>query len=170
MTDEKKGFVVNIQWIHIIVACVLFALAMLCAGFILGYANGSIDSKASIPAAVPTVVSVPTPTPVPTPAAPQVITYTVLSMTTAYGDYRIVTTTGLILICQNSYDYNLHEPQDTYTSTISGITDGKYYLSSSTLISQHYNTVRDYRGYYRYDGDYRDYYGKQPCAGNMVCG
>lgn len=178
MADEEKqtGMIKDCHGFYIVLlALVGVALACACAGLMMGYVWGMQDHKSTTPVtAAPqqTIAVTPAPTPIPTPAYPSVITYSVLSMTTAYGDYRIVTTTGQILICANSYDYNLHEPQNTYTSTITAVLDGRYYIASPILIAQHYNTVRDYRNYYTYDDDYyyRYNYGKEPCAGNMVCG
>lgn len=163
-TNKKLG---SFGQILIVIGIVsILILAGFAATYDMAYFKGYFEGKASVtcPTLQPTVA----PTPAPTPAYPSVVTYTVLSTTTANGDYRIITTNGQVLVCADIYDYNKHALRDTYTAEVVSYNDGKYFIKSPALIGRHYNDVRDYQNYY----DNRYWWiedSKTTCVGNMIC-
>lgn len=100
------------------------------------------------------VASIPTPVITPAQSYPTVMTYTVLSTTTSAGRFQIYTTDGKILYCMDYYDYNLHNPQDTYTAMVTGREGEAYLISTPQVIAYHSDPYDQYPQYYTYGGRY----------------
>ena len=138
----------HLKWIAFgIIAILIFGMAI----------NYSYYAGKDAGAATVTIIT-PAPTPEPTsaiPTYPSVLTYTVLSTTTASGHYQVITTAGQILYFNNYYDWNTQEPQNAYTATVTGTSGSAYLISDPVLIAQHY-----YAGYYRDQLRFYEYGGK----------
>ncbi|MDD3019808.1 MAG: hypothetical protein PHX61_02355 [Alphaproteobacteria bacterium] len=131
---------------HVLVlVCGIIAIVFLM--YNAGHSAGVSEAQATH---TPIATLAPTPTPAPTPAYPSVLTYTVLSMTTSTGHYQVTTTAGQILYCSDYADWNSHNLQDTYTSSITGMDSSAYLISNPVLIAQHYSYI-NYRDSYYYD-------------------
>lgn len=94
------------------------------------------------PVAIP-VTPAPTPVPVVTvtqvvPTYPQVITFTVLAMTTGTGHYQIMTDMGDILYLQYYKEWSEMTPRAGYTANIVGQDPdtGAYYISNVYMMRQ----------------------------------
>ena len=85
---------------------------------------------------------------------PTTITYTVLSTTTSTGHFQIYTTDGKILYCMDYYDYNLHNPCDTYTATVTGMDGTAYLITTPQVIAYGSDLYDQYPQYYNYGGRY----------------
>ena len=137
---------------------IAFCMLVITVAYAFGLATGSQNTAA--PASPTTSAQITTPT------YPTVLTFTVLSTTTAYGHYQITTTTGQILYFNDYYIWDTIKPQNTYTATITGMDGDAYLITSIVLVAYHYDRVYYSNGYYddyyrvvdRYDSEYPKYY------------
>ena len=145
----------HLKWIAFgIIAILIFGMAI----------NYSYYAGKDAGAATVTIIT-PAPTPEPTsaiPTYPSVLTYTVLSTTTASGHYQVITTAGQILYFNSYYDWNGQEPQNAYTATVTGTSGSAYLISDPVLIAQHPRSVYypEYPKFYKYGGKYYQYDGR----------
>lgn len=131
--------------------------------FWVGMNDAYLRGKDAGKAAVTIITPVPTPEPTSAiPTYPSVLTYTVLSTTTASGHYQVTTTAGQILYFNDYYDWNGQEPQNSYTATVTGTSGSAYLISDPILIAQHYSTTYypEYPRFYEYNGKYYQYDGR----------